>query len=286
MTQLESYSKYFDANAPSEIAGAARSVRVGSHVLAVLEEIAASGPITKAQIVRRLCLSATIVNKTTAVLLEQGWVRTRYADGAFELSAKVDDFFSKAHVAPPEVREFAPVIAAVGSSSRMSVVIGIFQEKGTFCAIDATMARKDFGKARSFVFDDLAMAAQSILSQDQLASHISAYVKNHATPEEVSLIDSGFHDKNVAALVDDGLIWLVSKAGFTVPLEFATGNVGAIRFEARPPSDSEPLILREFSNRLRGARPAPGQGIKAEQLTRLVQLSLEFDDLMHDPREA
>ncbi len=182
-------------------------------VLQVMDAIGQRGPISLNQLCALLPgISRAGIWRATATLREYGWVRTRLADSAFELTSKVDLAMANAHFAH-ELTDVATVeIARLLSEQAGEVDVGMFTAPGRFEIIESSRPDAQIGHRLSLVTEDFALAVQKHLAPLDLLRHITAYQKS-APPEDAAAIQSGEHVRTLRAITGQPVSVIRSEKG-------------------------------------------------------------------------
>ncbi|WP_347863999.1 hypothetical protein [Planktomarina sp.] len=187
-------------------------------VLLVMDTIGAQGPIS----LNALCallpdISRAGIWRAAATLRDYGWVRTRLADNAFELTSKMDFRLANAHFAHTATEGAVEEINRRLEKGGSDVTACMFVAPGRLEIIETTQADVQIGVPLSLVFDELALAAQSKMDRALLLKHLTAYINRDDLPaEEARIIQMGEHIRALQALRDANSQageWVVEREG-------------------------------------------------------------------------
>ncbi|MEO1109692.1 MAG: hypothetical protein AAFX90_17405 [Pseudomonadota bacterium] len=249
-------------------------------LLIVLQAIAVVGPVSLAELSSRVQMSRGAVWRATDALRRHGWVRMRYSDHALELSHQLDHFFARAHIAWPECSHFDEILQAVTRTKFVHASVGLFSEYGRFVTADSTYRYAQIEKPLSFVYEDLCVAAQTGLSERELALHLKVYRKA-CDKDEATAIDNNDHNDRVLSARRAGLLWSVDKLSFAVPTVFETGARGSVSFFTRNVdrkcSDKLRLLGGKFQT-IWERHSRSETGFRVAELRKHVETTLDAED--------
>ena len=167
-----------------------------------MDAIGKHGPIS----LNALCgllpdISRAGIWRATAALRDYGWVRTRLADSAFELTSKLDFGLANAHFAHMATERAVEEIQKGLSQGETHVTVGMFVFPGQFEVIETTQQDVSIGRPLSLVFDECAQDAQCQMDSILLLKHLAAYLnRSDVSEEEADLIRTGQHINNLRTL--------------------------------------------------------------------------------------
>lgn len=196
-------------------------------ILIIAETIARYGPITLAQLTERVQFSRGAIWRAVSTMRAQGWVRMRLGDNAYEMRSGFIGQISKAHHALPEMDMLEPLMAQAAKAGAVYVDLCHFPQQGQCKIIETTRKQMPSGLL-SLCDDDLAIAAQLLMTPKDLVTHLRSYI-TFASEEERRTITSGEHGRHLARLRDGGAVWLDDRTAVSFPIK---GFIGfALRVE-------------------------------------------------------
>ncbi len=196
-------------------------------ILIIAETIARYGPMTLAQLTERLQFSRGAIWRAVNTMRNQGWVRMRMGDNAYEMRSGFAKMFSQCHHALVEIDAIEPLMAEVAKAGPVYVDLCSFSQLGQ-CKIIETTRKQVPTASLSLCDDDLAVAAQLQMAPKDLVTHLRAYIAV-ANDEERRVITSGEHGRNLARLRDTPIVWVDDQTSVAFPVQ---GQIGfALRAE-------------------------------------------------------
>ena len=196
-------------------------------ILIIAETIARYGPITLAQLTDRLQFSRGAIWRAVSTMRNQGWVRMRLGDNAYEMRSSFANMFAQSHHALAEIDTIEPLMTEVAKAGAVYVDLCHFTQLGQ-CKVIETSRKQLPTAPLSLCNDDLAVAAQLQMPPKDLVAHLRAYI-TLANDEERRLITSGEHGRHLARLRETPVVWLDDQSAVAFPVQ---GHVGfALRAE-------------------------------------------------------
>jgi len=171
-------------------------------VLLVMDTIGAHGPINLNALCDRLPgVSRAGIWRAAVTLRDYGWVGTRLADNAYELTANLDLGLANAHFAHELTERAVEEIQKSLAQGARDVTAGTFVAPGQFEIIETTQTNAQIAVPLSLVFDEYAQEAQSQMDSVLLLKHLTAYLKRTDTSAaEADLIRTGQHVNDLHAI--------------------------------------------------------------------------------------
>jgi hypothetical protein len=196
-------------------------------ILIIAETIARYGPITLAQLTERLQFSRGAIWRAVNTMRNQGWVRMRLGDNAYEMRSAFANMFAQCHHALAEIEMIEPLMTEMAKAGAVYVDLCHFTQLGE-CRVIETNRKELPTAALSLCDDDLAVAAQLQMPPKDLVAHLRAFI-TVANDEERRLVTSGEHGRHLARLRDTPVVWLDDQSAVSFPVQ---GHIGfALRAE-------------------------------------------------------
>lgn len=142
-----------------------------SKAFLVMQTIMRLGPTTPQAIADETGLPRLAVYRTITELKSFGWVRCRLGDNAVQVSSKMDDLFSEAHIQVSDVETMAECAKEISKRWRLHCDVGIVSRPGVTEILESTDREHSGPFNREDLLSSFSIAALSTLDDDMLERH-------------------------------------------------------------------------------------------------------------------
>lgn len=219
------FAKFYDTQGQNSVASPASPTL---RVLKVAETVAKHGPVTHKELCAHLSISRAAIWRALKVLRDNGWVRMRLGDNAFEIDSELTRRFVAADTSGAFMRSVAPIMREIADAGPFHVEVGCFQQDGIFKIIEATYRGKISSHALSMVDDDIVIAAQLEMPMSRVRQHLSVF-QTFATREELQVIRNNEHNCCLNSARAEKVVWSLGEDSFSLPLGSHLEVEGAMR---------------------------------------------------------